>query len=187
MSRAHTMIRSIPTRYCGTLFASTLEADWAATFDRLGWYWEYEPEGVTLPGGVRYRPDFHLPAQKVWCEVKGPHNERIGKAAELQEALLHESEPQWRFGAYLVVVLRPPGPGEMAHWEGSVETQDMVLVRCSECDHVTWMDYNGIWTCRLHLQASWERGKPWLPDGALYRPGDISFARAPRPPLKGAV
>lgn len=106
-------IKAVPRWYKDTLFRSTLEADWAAMFDALGWYWEYEPEAVALPDGTRYRPDFRLPAQKVWCEVKGPHNERLEKAVALQDAL-HYDEFEW--GNDLVVILRPPGGGEYAQW-----------------------------------------------------------------------
>lgn len=175
------MIQSIPTWYHGVRFASTLEADWAATFDDWGWFWQYEPEGIQLPSGVKYRPDFHLPAQKVWCEVKGPHNARISKAAELQEALFAEEDEEWQFGVYLVVILRPPGPGDTAHWEGALPRQDMMLLRCSECEHLVWMDYAGLWSCRLHLATNWQKNKPWRPDGALYGPGHLNFSRAPRP------
>jgi hypothetical protein len=109
-------IKAVPKWYKGTLFRSTLEADWAATFDGLGWYWNYEPEAIELPDGTRYRPDFWLPAQKIWCEVKGPHNERITKPLALQEALGYEG---FEWAQDLVVILRPPGPGETAVWEGT--------------------------------------------------------------------
>lgn len=176
------MIKSIPTWYQGIQFRSTLEADWAATFDEWGTYWQYEPEGFQLPN-TRYRPDFHLPSQRVWCEVKGPHNERIGKAAELQQALVDASESgsEWGFATYLVVILRPAGPGDTAWWEGSLPQQDIQLLRCSECEHLTWMDFAGLRSCRLHPPASWENSKPWRPTGALYSPGHLTFSRAPRP------
>lgn len=174
-------IRSIPTWYRGVKFDSRLEADWAATFDAWGWYWQREPDGIRLPSGECYLPDFHLPSQKVWCEVKGPHNERLSKAAELQQALLDEAGDQWEFGSYLVVILRPAGPGDTAQWEGSLPGQDVTVLECSEPDHHrTFMDYNGLWSCRLHLSTNREKYKPWQPDGALYRSGELKFARAPR-------
>lgn len=46
-------IKAIPTLYNGTQFRSRLEARWAATFDLLGWTWEYET--LDLDG---YIPDF---------------------------------------------------------------------------------------------------------------------------------
>ena len=56
-----TPIKAIETRYKGYLFRSRLEARWAVFFDALGIKWEYEPEGVVLPDGTRYLPDFVAP------------------------------------------------------------------------------------------------------------------------------
>lgn len=175
-------IRAVPTWYCGTRFASTLEADWAATFDQLGWYWEYEPEALILDTGELYRPDFYLPAQRTWCEVKGPHNERIDKPRDLHRALNHAEKDEWSWHARLVVILRPPGPGEAAMWEAPDAGQHIVLVKCSECLHHCFMDYNGIWACRHHFSVS--RGvpiPPWRNGGEFLLAGDLRFVRASRP------
>ena len=48
-----TQFAAIPTTYNGVRFRSRLEAKWAATFDRMGWLWEYEP--IDLNGWI---PDF---------------------------------------------------------------------------------------------------------------------------------
>ena len=55
--REHTahLIKAARIKYHDTWFASSLEADWAATFDYLGWYWQYEPELLQLPDGTWYR------------------------------------------------------------------------------------------------------------------------------------
>src|ERR1041385_7267771 len=152
--------------YRGTRLTSTLEADWAATFDSLDWYWEYEPEAVNI-GAQAYLCDFHLPTQRVWCEVKGPHNERIDKVRELYRALA--SDP-WDVTDPLVVVLRPPGPGETAAWESVDDSQHVVLATCPECGHHGFMDYNGVWACRRGCRNGGEN-KFWkLDGGALYWP-----------------
>ncbi len=65
------MIKAIETTYKGYRFRSRLEARWAVFFDALGLKWEYEPEGFELGGGVRYLPDFRLPAMNCWVEIKG--------------------------------------------------------------------------------------------------------------------
>ncbi len=104
-------IRSVPTWYRGTRFASTLEADWARTFDTFGWEWQYEPEALTLSSGELYRPDFYLPGQRVWCEVKGPHDERRHKATQLHRDLNCGEIDEWSWYVELVVVLRPPRMG----------------------------------------------------------------------------
>jgi hypothetical protein len=85
------MIRAVPRRYAGVDFRSTLEADWAYTLDRLGMTWQYEPEAIMLPSGREYRPDFYLPELTTWLEVKGPHDERIELARELDRAVTHSS------------------------------------------------------------------------------------------------
>jgi hypothetical protein len=93
-------IKPIETRYRGYRFRSRLEARWAVFFDVAGVAWQYEPEGFDLtnvrvprvydPNGpdlppVRvwnepedmkvyaplwYLPDFYLPEQEYWVEVK---------------------------------------------------------------------------------------------------------------------
>jgi len=174
-----TEIRPIRMRYNGVQFASTLEADWAATFDAWGWYWRYEPQAVRLPSGTGYRADFQLPAQRVWAEVKGPHNERIAKPAELQQALGYD---EWEWANDLVVVLRAAGPGDVAVWEGTQPGQEIVMAVCPECERYGFMDYNGFWSCRYHMRKSREPNKFWMADGgALYRSGELGFSRAPRP------
>jgi hypothetical protein len=61
---------AIETRYKGYRFRSRLEARWAVFFDALGVPWEYEKQGFDL-GGFYYLPDFWLPDQRCWVEIKG--------------------------------------------------------------------------------------------------------------------
>lgn len=67
--------KAIDTQYKGCRFRSRLEARWAVFFDALGIEWEYEKEGYELPtyGGntFHYLPDFWLPNERLWFEVKG--------------------------------------------------------------------------------------------------------------------
>ena len=70
-------IKAIETEYRGYKFRSRLEARYGVFFDAMGIKWEYEKEGFELGNGVRYLPDFWLPAfaksDGVWAEVKpGP-------------------------------------------------------------------------------------------------------------------
>lgn len=178
------MIDPLPMWYGGIRFASTLEADWAATFDAWGWAWQYEPVGVKLPSGQAYRADFYLPAQRVWAEVKGPHNERIAKPIELQDALGYD---EWDWASDLVVVLRPARV-DGAMWEGTRSGQDVVIASCPECERYGFMDYAGFWSCRYHLRVQREPNKFWTADGgALYWPGELEFTRAPRPKPEGGT
>jgi len=65
-------IRAIETEYNGYLFRSRLEARWAVFFDNLSVPYIYEPEGFEFDDGVRYLPDFWLPDQHCWVEIKPP-------------------------------------------------------------------------------------------------------------------
>lgn len=76
-------VRSIPTEYAGVTFRSRLEATWAYNLDAWGIRWSYEPEGVILPSGARYLPDFWLPEIRTWLEVKGPGVGGLEKTEEL--------------------------------------------------------------------------------------------------------
>lgn len=134
----------IPTSYAGVRYRSRLEADWAATFDHLGWHAAYEAEGVQLPRG-RYLPDFWLPTMRTFVEVKGPHDERLNKTAELAEAVA-----EW---GIRVVVARPPA-GMYAAWEGVRKGQDWLLRLCPSCEHYDFVDLDGDWGCaRCHVHS----------------------------------
>jgi hypothetical protein len=134
-------IRSIPTTYRGTYFRSRLEARWAATFDQLGWYWEYEPDGVDMDG-VRYLCDFWLPHQRCWVEVKGPTNDRLDKTNQLRKAVPEHD---------LVVIGRPAGPGGLANWDG-IDTNNVGIFTCEVCDQCCFVSpassEGSDWRCR---------------------------------------
>jgi hypothetical protein len=66
------VIKPIQTHYNGYHFRSRLEARWAVFFDALNIEYEYEVEGFDLGNDILYLPDFWLPMQRVWFEVKGP-------------------------------------------------------------------------------------------------------------------
>lgn len=70
-------IQAIQTKYKGYRFRSRLEARWAVFFDALGVRWEYEKEGYKLSDGSYYLPDFYLPDNQLWFEVK---NENVTEA-----------------------------------------------------------------------------------------------------------
>jgi len=66
----NTNIKAIETEYNGYRFRSRLEARWAIFMDTLGIKYEYEPDGFDLDG-TWYLPDFWLPEQQRWIEIKG--------------------------------------------------------------------------------------------------------------------
>jgi hypothetical protein len=169
-------IAAIPTEYRGVRFRSTLEANWAATFDSLDWHWSYEPVAVRV-GGHNYLCDFYLPTMRVWCEVKGPHDERLNKTRALHAAL--EPDP-WNSGQPIVVILRPPGPGDVAIWESLDPGQDLIITVCPDCQYHCFMDTEGIWQCRrcYYGNGLTHDNKFWRKE--FYRSGELPFVRAPR-------
>jgi len=64
-------IEPIPTFYRGILYRSRTEARWAVFFRTLRIEYHYEIEGTALGiGKLKYLPDFWLPEQGIWIEVK---------------------------------------------------------------------------------------------------------------------
>ncbi|MCY0928354.1 hypothetical protein OTB20_19555 [Streptomyces sp. H27-H1] len=149
-------IEARPTVYRGTTFRSALEASWAASLDNLAIAWEYEPTTVTLPSGIRYIPDFHLPETGTWLEVKGTGVPRIEKAYEYAEALACNC-PRFRCtcrwpGGELVVIGRPPVTIRDHDERGFVRRRTLCLewasarnrgawlTLCPDCLQITWFD-----------------------------------------------
>ena len=64
-------MRIIQTVYNGYYFRSRLEAKWAVFFDAAGIQYNYEPEGYIMDNGATYLPDFYLPENDVYVEIKG--------------------------------------------------------------------------------------------------------------------
>ncbi|MFD5678216.1 hypothetical protein [Streptomyces sp. NPDC127040] len=87
-------IQPIETRYAGHHFRSRLEARWAVFFDSLGMRWEYEPQGYLVgPDRRPYLPDFWLPGEGLWVEVKGTE-EHLDVELLLHAALLDDGLPR---------------------------------------------------------------------------------------------
>jgi hypothetical protein len=64
------MLKAIETCFDGYRFRSRLEARWAVFFKTLKVPFEYEKEGFNLGRSGYYLPDFYLPNQKCWIEIK---------------------------------------------------------------------------------------------------------------------
>lgn len=139
----------IQTRYKGYHFRSRLEARWAVFMDALGLTWEYEPQGFDLDG-VWYLPDFWLPFDRLWLEVK-PFLETYEQSLDShQKALLLVAHTGQRAvqlkggldpiqaeegGAHLIY--RPDGEGG-SDWRGGVQ-----WATCLECGRVSICDGSG--------------------------------------------
>ena len=64
--------------YKGIWMRSSWEINIAEWLDKQGWDWLYEPKRFELKD-MTYLPDFYLPEQDVWWEVKGWFHERSQK------------------------------------------------------------------------------------------------------------
>ena len=71
--------------YRGTWMRSSWEIKIAEWLDKQGWKWLYEPKRFELKDQT-YSPDFYLPEQNVWWEIKGWFNK------ETQEKISHFRE-----------------------------------------------------------------------------------------------
>lgn len=93
--------------YAGVEFKSRLEARWARFFDALGAPWEYEPRTFRMRGQEwQYTPDFHLPEERLWVEVKGRFIRDDKYAAKL-EAYAHRIVTRKDCDLFILVVGYP--------------------------------------------------------------------------------
>ena len=78
-------MKVIETTFRGCRFRSRLEARWAVFMHALKVPYVYEPEGYDLDDGICYAPDFWLPDQDCFLEIKPvePSEEETVKAGKL--------------------------------------------------------------------------------------------------------
>lgn len=83
-----TGIKAIETVYRGIRYRSRIEARWAVAYTKLDVPFEYEKEGFDLGSAGYYLPDFWMPQQKCWIEIKGqkPTKEEEERCAALASA-----------------------------------------------------------------------------------------------------
>ncbi len=79
-------IDAIPTFYEGYVFRSRLEVWWAYTLDEVEVPWLYEYKVFETPKGA-YLPDFYLPEQDIWLEIKPlrPNEDEVAKLVSVSE------------------------------------------------------------------------------------------------------
>lgn len=142
-------IKAIETVYKGYRFRSRTEARWAVFFDALDVRWEYECEGYDLGPLGWYLPDFWLPDQGWFAEVKpGVFSEtETAKCCVLSHqskhnVLLLDGAPDCRYYAFCEPA-RPHSPSDQkalilpvslnrkpvfvcANGEGKIENPDFI-------------------------------------------------------------
>ncbi len=65
-------MKILPSEFEGVLYRSRMEARWAVFMRACGVPFEYEIEGFDCGNGLLYLPDFFLPFQDAFMEVKSP-------------------------------------------------------------------------------------------------------------------
>lgn len=129
-------IKPIETMYKGYRFRSRLEARWAVFFDAIEIKWEYEKEGYNLGDGMLYLPDFWLPEQSCWVEIKGekPDEKEGDKAAKLATAT---GIPVYIFwGPIPSNIDDMPGTSAYLYWPGGGWDCLQWWCECKECKAV---------------------------------------------------
>ena len=85
--------------YKGIYLRSSWEVALAITLDEQGYKWEYETKRFKLSNGI-YIPDFYLPRQDFFIEIKGQWTTRFEKRMDELEQLYPEIN--------ILIVNRPP-------------------------------------------------------------------------------
>lgn len=91
------MIESIDTFYNGNYFRSRLEARWAVYFDLIGLKYEYEPNGFKFKNRYNYLPDFFLPEQNLYCEIKNKNAYWIDGGRHLRNPSAYNNKDAFRY------------------------------------------------------------------------------------------
>lgn len=119
-------IKPIETIYNGYKFRSRLEARWAVFFDDAGIRYEYEPEGFKTKSGLCYLPDFYLPDENMYVEVKAPRKGAwkelnkiepfIGNGIETLLILSNIPKPDKQSWHYPIAYYHPVVQDVFVHW-----------------------------------------------------------------------
>jgi hypothetical protein len=128
-------LRAIETVYKGYRFRSRLEARWAVFFDTLGIKYEYEAQGFDLGKSGYYLPDFWLPREEVWVEIKG---------TPPPVSDVHKMHSLCLGGRPVLCLIGQPYQGE---YFGCIASMDIggfqsitEIARCRKCDALNWLD-----------------------------------------------
>lgn len=147
-------IKAIETEYNGYKCRSRAEARWMVFMDELGLKYIYEPEGFVLSDGTKYLPDFYLPDQDAFLEIKGVMDERDYHKIE-QIALdtgknVFVGKPDLTF--YLVA------KAHVNEWDTTLKIwvylgekaetfKDIAINECFKCGKVYFKEMDGAWDC----------------------------------------
>jgi hypothetical protein len=125
------IMKAIETRYNGYRFRSRLEARWAVFFDVMGWKYLYEPEGFDL-NGIWYLPDFYLPADDTWFEVKPSEN--LTREEEEKITRFLEANPQY------MLLVGDPSDDMAVLIHGGDHVHEVLIFDCPCCGNLAICD-----------------------------------------------
>ena len=140
---AMSKLKAIETYYRGYRFRSRTEARAMVLLDGLGVPACYELEGFVLPDGTYYLPDFYLPEQDAFLEIKPFIKfENTKKIRELWKAtgkacLVMDSEFNFRIFDSQERLWNDPGPC-------GAECQ---IYRCTKCHKVNFISLDNSYQC----------------------------------------
>ena len=179
--QSNAAIKPIETDYRGVRFRSRLEARWAVFFDAAGIPWTYEPEAYEFDG-ERYLPDFHLPREEAYVEIKPnlPDAEYLQKLQRFGE--LMDRHVFLAFDLPRTYDCRAIGAVDrmnaaIRQGRGAISVMGLFL-EMKGYDETVWHRY-GRTESHLTDKASWyplKRPESWVPDGVFRTTG--RFERA---------
>lgn len=172
-------IKPIETHYAGCRFRSRLEARTAVFFDHLNIEWQYEPEGFEIGPPERrrrYLPDFYLPQNANWIEVKGHPSaldyQLLVDAAHPEHGLplAMDSRNEWPLLHARIVMLGPLPETPLFHQaisvvDGRKVAGQQVVIRCQNGDE----GHSHLFT-EIGQPIRIDRGegqRPWSPPNPL--------------------
>ena len=146
MSKVH----SIPTVYNGYKCRSLAEARWMKLLDKAGVQYAYESEGFQLSDGTKYLPDFYLPRQDCFFEVKGVMDDKdLHKIRQL--AIDSGKEVFVGYPDFSMELYSVNGERELED-TGPLPAEpesDIFICECKQCWGVYLKSKVGDWTCPI--------------------------------------
>ncbi len=130
--------KAIETYYNGYRFRSRLEARWAVFFDALGIKYEYEPEGYIGLNDIYYLPDFYLPEENVYVEVKGSDDALHQDQEKICAAIDFSATP---CSEGLIILGNIPDPSQIG-WGNIPMFSYLYCHKGIRCEYAAFTDYS---------------------------------------------
>jgi len=128
-------IKAIETKYNGCFFRSRLEARWAVWFDAMKIKWVYEQQGWDIDG-ERYLPDFRLPEDDVFVEIKPTDisDQDQQRVERLIRKFENNNESLW-------LIQGLPADGKYKAYIGGEHQAYVLFAPCRRCDGLCYISY----------------------------------------------